>query len=417
MAKATVKQLLAPFLSRTSYWYIPRAFWPYSKQPEGIPGFHEFIRLFSTRTRWNKRSDIKILDGLRSEGFLPSTLDEAEDYHVHYRNRINFAKKLGFVNSSKTEKPAITEVGKVFVRSNEAKWPQIFEHQLIKWQLSNPTLPEHFKSFKIFPFIFTLTVLSEVQGNYITLDECTLRLSISRSHDEKDSVVQWIKDFRNLPDREKEIVRSKIDLQRTYASRMLFLLFGFTPGLNFSDNTLSINDPDRVALVIGRAWPRLILKKYSISSWDKYFGNFTNTYWPLIPKEKTVNYRKKLHQQYQRREGSSEHAKLKRYIIENAESLFGTGTQLVQEEYYFSSGDRANLLFRLPDRTWFAIEVELNIQENDITGLLQAIKYKYMCAVQEGVDFSQVSCALIAHNIHISIKDMSSRYGVKIYEI
>lgn len=417
MARATVKKLLSHYMSSEAYWYVPRAFWPYASQPEGIPGFHEFVRLLAERQEWGRAADIKILEKLRHGGFLRETLDEAEDYHVHYRNRRNFAKKLGLIKLSEHGRVTLTEVGNAFAQSKEVRWPQILEHQLIKWQFSNPALPSTYDSFQIFPYIFVLSVLSEVQGNYITLDECTLRVTLAKSQDEKDEVIEWINDFRSLSDTDKEIAHAQIDLERNYAARMITLLFGYTPALSFTANTLSIRDPDRIGLVLGRAWPRLSFKTYTTNQWDEYFGKFINTFWPLIPREKLMSRRKKAHKRYIRRESSGEHAKLKRYIIENAEALFGSGTQLVQEEYYFPSSDRANLVFRLPDRKWLTIEVEVIVPENDIVGLLQAIKYKYMLAVQERVTNNQVRTGLIAHSIHQTVKELCSKYGVKVYEI
>lgn len=417
MAHVSVKQLLSPFLKSDAYWYMPRAFWPYASQPEGIPGFHEFVKLLAGRQEWNRDADIKILEKLRGGGYLRETLDEADDYHVHYRNRINFARKLGFIKSSDHGITALTEVGNAFTQAPRVKWPQIFEHQLIKWQFTNPTLPTIYDSFQLFPYIFILSIISEVQGNYITLDECALRVSLAKNQDEKEKVIEWINDFRSLSDADKGIVHAQIDLLRAYAARMLMLLFGFTPSLSFPDNTLSIRDPDRIGLTLGRAWPRLSLKTYTATEWDEYLGKFIPTFWPLVPKERLMSHRKKAHKKYVRREGSSEHTKLKRYVIENAEVLFGLGTKLVQEEYYFPSGDRANLLFRLPDRRWLAIEVEVNVPENDIVGLLQAIKYKYMCAVQERLGFDQICAALVAHSIHQTVKELCSRYGVEVYEV
>jgi hypothetical protein len=414
---ADVKKLLSPFLKSDTYWYIPRAFWPYASQPEGIPGFHEFIRLLPERQRWGRDADIEILDKLRSNGFLRETLDEADDYHVHYRNRVNFARKMGLIKSSGREGVTLTEVGNAFAQASEARWLEIFEHQLIKWQFTNPTLPEAYNSFQLFPYIFTLSVISEVQGNFITLDELVLRVSLSKNQAEKEEVIKWIDDFRSLSDTDRELAHSQIDLLRHYAGRMVMLMFAYTPSLSFLNNTLTIRDPDRIGLILGRAWPRLTFKTYTPTEWDSFFGEFNPVFWPLVPKARVMKQRKRQYKKYVRREGSVEHKNLKQYVIENAETLFGLGTRLVQEEYYFPSSDRANLVFILPDGRWLTVEVEVNVPENDIVGLLQAIKYKYMCAVQERLNFDQIRTALIAHSVHQTVKGLCSRYGVEVYEV
>jgi len=411
---ASVKKLLAPFLKSNTYWYIPRAFWPYASEPEGIPNFHEFMRLLTKRQKWDRKGDIKILESLRSKGFLPDTLDQAEDYHVHYRNRINFAKKLGFIKPSGR---ALTNVGGFFAKAPETRWPEIFEHQLIKWQFTNPTLPKDYDVFRLFPYIFTLSVISEVEGNFITLDEFVLRVSLSQNQAEKDEVIEWISNFRSLSDTDRETMRSQINLVRQYAGRMLTLLFGYTPSLGFHDNILTISDLDRIAFVLGRAQPHLTLRTYTPNAWDKYFGSFDSTFWPLIPRARVIKQRKRQYKRYVKREGSSEHSALKRYVIDNAEALFGSGTKLFQEEYYFPSSDKANLAFILPDGKWLTVEVEVDVPPNDIVGLLQAIKYKYMCAVQERLKFDQIRTALVAHSVDQTIKDMCSIYDVEVYEV
>lgn len=414
----SLRDLLKPFNTSELYWYWPRAFFPYSKEPEGLPGFHQFMQLVAELQHspsWTKEDEESILDRLRLSGAMRLDLDAADDYHVHYRNRVNFAKKLGFLVSVDGRRLQCTETGEFFVKAPQSRWPEVFEHQLIKWQFTNPALPPQYNEFTIFPYIFTLSILSELPGNFLTLDEFVLRISLARDHTQKDDIIKWVERYRAAPTADRESARTQIDLLRTYAARVLMLLFAYTPSLSFVDNTLAVIDPDRAGLILGKCSPRLAWRSYTAVKWDTHFGKFTPAFWPLIrPK---LWQRRKAYKKYTRREGTSEHNRLKHYLIDNAPAIFGPGVRLVEEEYYFPSSDRANLAFIFPDGRWLTVEVEVNIPQGDIVGLLQAIKYKYMCAVQEGLAFDQVRTALVAHTIPDGIKDTCARYGVETFEL
>ena len=111
------------------------------------------------------------------------------------------------------------------------------------------------------------------------------------------------------------------------------------------------------------------------------------------------------------------HKTVKRYLIENAEALFGKGANLFEEEYSYASGDSANLVFHLPPDKYVAVEVEVDVGKDDIAGLLQAIKYKYMFAVQERLLIDKVEGMLVARSLHPSVKAWCSQYGIDYKEV
>jgi len=125
----------------------------------------------------------------------------------------------------------------------------------------------------------------------------------------------------------------------------------------------------------------------------------------------------KTFKRYVSREESPEHKKLKRHLIENAEKIFGEGVELFQEEYLFPTKDQADLIFRHPNGYYIAVEVEVNIEDGEMAGLLQAVKYKYMFAVEHELRFEQVNAVLAARNIHFRIKKLCKKYEVKAIEI
>ncbi|NQS97103.1 MAG: hypothetical protein HQ591_01480 [candidate division Zixibacteria bacterium] len=406
-------KLFIPFKNSESYWYLfPRAFWPYKKGLDGIKGFHRFLELTKEHQEheriWNHDSELEVLIMLEEEGITP-IWEEQEDYHAHYRNRINFAKKLGFIHPDKNNPIEFTEVGKQFLRSKEKDWQEIFEHQLIRYQFTNPNLTSRYDDYLLFPFMFTLSVILET--GYISIEEFILRVFISKSHKEKEDVLSWIKEWRKF----SENSSYKPDLNTQYSARMIMISFALSPALDFIDNKLLIKDKDRARFIFAKCWPNIQLCKFKDKQeWIEYYGNLDDKFWPLfLAKEKEY---KNKHRKYISREEGEEHKSIKRFTIENANEIFGDGAVFYQEEYYFASADRANLVFSLPNGKYFTIEVEVNVGKNDIVGLLQAIKYKYMFAIQEGLNNEQVMGMLIAEKIHKNMKSKCAKYGIYYFE-
>lgn len=125
----------------------------------------------------------------------------------------------------------------------------------------------------------------------------------------------------------------------------------------------------------------------------------------------------KAFKRYVSREESEEHKRLKRHLVENAEEIFGEGVELFQEEYLFPTNDRADLIFRHSRGRYIAVEVEVNVDSGEIAGLLQAVKYRYMFAVEQKLSFGQVDAVLAAKNIHSAIKDLCNKYEVRVIEV
>lgn len=125
---------------------------------------------------------------------------------------------------------------------------------------------------------------------------------------------------------------------------------------------------------------------------------------------------KKTRRRYRKIGEGKEHKRLKEYLGKHPERL-ERGLEFECEEFCFYSGDRADLLFRDAFRNFVVVEVEPRIEKGEIVGLLQAIKYKYMLAVQGGINFRNVRAFLVAKRIHGSIKRLAKRYGVTTKEI
>ncbi len=400
--------------SKVPQWYIvPRAFWPYTEGIEGIPGFHYFLKRYIELQKESKRFDKEdedyLLLELEDKGITPAWEDQ-EDYNVHFRNRINFAKKMGFLDKENK----ITEIGKEFLKGKVDKWKEIFEHQLIKFQLYNPSSPSRYEQFKVFPYVFTLLILSRL--NTISFDEFALRISYVINQNELNEVVDWILDYRNLNENEQGEIKANMDLKITYNARMVIILFAFTPALDFVSNNLVIKDNNRFKYLLSKVLPYIEYTKYiNEGQWLKYYCDFDKRFWPLYTR-RHIN-KSKIYNEYLKREESEDHKNIKKYIIENSEVIIGKGFKLYEEEYVYASMDRANLVFKGPGGKFTTVEVEVNVGKNDIVGLLQSIKYKYMFSVQENISFDKVDTILVAYNIHSEIKKKCSKYKVRFFEV
>ncbi|MBI4266853.1 MAG: AlwI family type II restriction endonuclease [Chloroflexi bacterium] len=324
-----------------------------------------------SETTWNRDNEMEVLIMLEAENIIPKWEDQ-EDFHVHFRNRVNFTKKMGFAVAGEDRPIRLTQVGEQFLTSPDRNWPEIFEHQLIRLQFTNPAMPAKYDSFHLFPYIFTLSLLLDVEGNSITFEEFILRVIISQKQEEQQKVLEWLDDFRALPESDKASAKTLIDLNHTYASRMLLLLFAYSPAISFSNEVLSLKDRDRARYILAKCWPHLVYTAYpDLQSWEASYGEFDSDFWPLYPP--MAKKRQLVHRQYVKREEGDAHKKIKRYLIENAEIIFGKGASLFEEEYLYASGDSANLVFSLLPDKFVTVEVEVDVGDGDIAGLLQAI--------------------------------------------
>jgi hypothetical protein len=86
-------------------------------------------------------------------------------------------------------------------------------------------------------------------------------------------------------------------------------------------------------------------------------------------------------------------------------------------EYSFRSGDRADVVLKDETGRFIGVEVEISQSDKQTEGLLQAIKYRHMVAVTEGVTFEECRAVLIAYSLSNRIKELCHRYDVTPIEI
>ncbi|TET32847.1 MAG: hypothetical protein E3J72_18630 [Planctomycetota bacterium] len=86
-------------------------------------------------------------------------------------------------------------------------------------------------------------------------------------------------------------------------------------------------------------------------------------------------------------------------------------------EYQFETGDRADVVLEDFEGRYITVEVEETVGFDNITGVLQAIKYKYMFAVKCRRQNAEVLAFLVAHEIDGKVKDLCSEYGVECFQV
>lgn len=112
-----------------------------------------------------------------------------------------------------------------------------------------------------------------------------------------------------------------------------------------------------------------------------------------------------------------EHLALKEYVAANPSVVLGEpGVVTLKIEYPFPSGDRADIALRDQAGRFIGVEIELEQSDTQLEGLLQAIKYRHMLAVMEGVTFEECRSVLVAYKLGNKIKQLCKQYDVKAIE-
>jgi len=154
---------------------------------------------------------------------------------------------------------------------------------------------------------------------------------------------------------------------------------------------------------------RLSLKKLT----DSQFNQLLSLYRDSVPNE-------------QRDAGSARHGygesqahlDLKQYVAANPSVVLGEpDVQLVQVERPFPTGDRADIVLRDRAGTIIGLEIEIDVLPSDLTGALQAIKYRRMLEMAAGVRHGDSRAILVAHTIAAEVRALCANYEVECFEV
>ena len=91
--------------------------------------------------------------------------------------------------------------------------------------------------------------------------------------------------------------------------------------------------------------------------------------------------------------------------------------QLVAVERPFPTGDRADVVLRDWIGRIIGLEVEITVPSGDLTGALQAIKYRRMLEMATGIRHNDGRAVLVAYEIAADVQRLCSDYEVECFEV
>jgi hypothetical protein len=113
-----------------------------------------------------------------------------------------------------------------------------------------------------------------------------------------------------------------------------------------------------------------------------------------------------------------DHKKIKNAVYDKPQLIGLKGIRKKYIEYSYSTGDRVDIAFELKNGEWVTVEVEVEGEQNNYCGLLQAVKYRSLMEVQKEKKMGTgVSTFLVAYDIPKPIQDLANKYSVKCVEL
>ncbi len=113
-------------------------------------------------------------------------------------------------------------------------------------------------------------------------------------------------------------------------------------------------------------------------------------------------------------EESKEHLNLKNYIAQNPTKVLKEGGVItIAKEYLFPTMDKADLVLEDYFGRIIGLEVEVNVEDGQIQGILQAIKYRYMLELMKQRNIGESRAILVAYTISPRMKKLCEQYNVE----
>ena len=167
-----------------------------------------------------------MIDEGKSYRYLKTRFGEKllNDLAANARNFLSMYKKLGLAWMETGQSVSITSTGERFLNaSSDEELRAIFERQVLKWQLYNPTLPTRYHDLRIFPLIFLLQVLLRIRPARLSKAEYALFVTKAQTMAELDDVVAYIGGWRALPSEERERILTKLSQPQSDRRRALYI--------------------------------------------------------------------------------------------------------------------------------------------------------------------------------------------------
>lgn len=115
---------------------------------------------------------------------------------------------------------------------------------------------------------------------------------------------------------------------------------------------------------------------------------------------------------------SQPHLDLKEYVAANPSVVLNEpNVDLVAVERPFPTGDRADIVLRDQLGRIIGLEIEITVPTNDLTGALQAIKYRRMLEMATGAKHGDSRAILVAYQIADDVARLCASYEVECFEV
>lgn len=113
---------------------------------------------------------------------------------------------------------------------------------------------------------------------------------------------------------------------------------------------------------------------------------------------------------------SDAHKFLKLYVAANPSRALGErGLKTLEVEFPFDSNDRADLVLEDHAGRIIGLEVEVAVDPSDVSGILQAIKYRHMLAFVHERRFEETRSFLVAYSITKKLQEICRIYCVECF--
>lgn len=307
------------YKSATKHWYIfPRA--QYFNE-DNLKEFHTVLTFFQKQQyikvkdlpaaqmdlfrafdpedlvlrEWSTETQKQVQEQMIEQGIIKPHSKEKQslaDHLANIRNHTNLFKKLGLAYFNKQDHLFISPSGAQFLSAIEADWPELIENQLVKLQFHNPSLgrsTQKYFQFNIFPYLFTLNLITSLHRKLLDIHEFTLFVTPTQHDKDLERVRRMIEEFRTLtkPERAKVIKHAKITMPHIINSSVTLGLFGCTPTVKFKKNRLVLRNTKRAKWLIENLHPKMRFVEYTkFEDWFKYMGDTRFE----IPSQEIVEY-------------------------------------------------------------------------------------------------------------------------------
>jgi hypothetical protein len=115
---------------------------------------------------------------------------------------------------------------------------------------------------------------------------------------------------------------------------------------------------------------------------------------------------------------SPAHLNLKHFIAADPSTVLGeAGLTTVNVESSFPTGDRADIVLMDALGRIIGLEVEVDVGDEDIPGVLQAIKYRAMLEFTTQQPAGQGRAFLVAYTISKPLRKIAEKYGVECFTV